>query len=115
MIDDVLAIPDHLRDALWRAESARPQPGEAAGVMVCGMGGSAIGGDLAAAALGDRCTRPLRTVRGYGLPAWGTAAWAVIGASYSAATERTIASFAAAEALGARRIVASTGGELTEM
>ena len=27
--------------------------------MVCGMGGSAIGGDLAAAALGDRLTRPL--------------------------------------------------------
>ena len=29
---------------------------EAAGVMVCGMGGSAIGGDLAAAALGERST-----------------------------------------------------------
>ena len=59
MIDDVLGIPDQLRDALWRIESARLEPGDAAGVMVCGMGGSAIGGDLAAAALGDRLTRPL--------------------------------------------------------
>ena len=59
MIDDVLGIPDQLRDALWRIESARLEPAEAAGLMVCGMGGSAIGGDLAAAALGDRLTRPL--------------------------------------------------------
>ena len=54
MLDDVLAIPDHLRDALWRVESARIAPADSAGLLVCGMGGSAIGGDLAAAALGDR-------------------------------------------------------------
>ena len=60
MLDDVLAIPDHLRDALWRVESARLEPADAAGLLVCGMGGSAIGGDLAAAALGERLTRPLR-------------------------------------------------------
>src|SRR5213078_4713987 len=67
MIDDVLAQPDQLGDALWRVQSAglrkRDMPG---GLVVCGMGGSAIGGDLAAAALGDRATRPIRTIRGYG-------------------------------------------------
>jgi glucose/mannose-6-phosphate isomerase len=114
MIDDVLGIPDQLRDALWRIESARLQPAEAAGVMVCGMGGSAIGGDLAAAALGDRLTRPLLTVRGYGLPSWATPEWTVLCSSYSGNTEETLACFAAAEALGARRIVASTGGALTD-
>ncbi len=114
MIDDVLAIPDHLRDALWRVESARLEPAEAAGVMVCGMGGSAIGGDLAAAALGNRLTRPLLTVRGYELPSWATPEWAVLCSSYSGGTEETLACFAAAEALGARRLVASTGGELVD-
>jgi glucose/mannose-6-phosphate isomerase len=114
MIDDVLGIPDQLRDALWRIESARLEPAEAAGVMVCGMGGSAIGGDLAAAALGDRLTRPLHTVRGYGLPSWATPEWTVLCSSYSGNTEETLACFAAAEALGARRIVASTGGALTD-
>jgi glucose/mannose-6-phosphate isomerase len=114
MIDDVLAIPDHLRDALWRVESARLEPAEAAGVMVCGMGGSAIGGDLAAAALGDRLTRPLLTVRGYELPSWATPEWTVLCSSYSGGTEETLACFAAAEALGARRLVASTGGELVD-
>jgi glucose/mannose-6-phosphate isomerase len=115
MLDEVLAIPDHLRDALWRVESARLEPGEAAGVMVCGMGGSAIGGDLAAAALGDRCTRPLLTVRGYELPTWATPEWTVLCSSYSGDTEEAIACFAAADALGARRIAASTGGELVEL
>jgi glucose/mannose-6-phosphate isomerase len=115
MLDEVLAIPDHLRDALWRVESARLEPGEAAGLMVCGMGGSAIGGDLAAAALGDRCTRPLLTVRGYELPPWATPDWAILCSSYSGDTEEAIACFAAAEALGARRIAVSTGGELAEL
>ncbi len=114
MIDDVLGIPDQLRDALWRIESARLEPAEAAGVMVCGMGGSAIGGDLAAAALGDRLTRPLLTVRGYELPSWATPEWTVLCSSYSGNTEETLACFEAAEVLGARRIVASTGGALVD-
>jgi len=114
MIDDVLGIPDQLRDALWRIESARLEPAEAAGVTVCGMGGSAIGADLAAAALGDRLTRPLLTVRGYGLPSWATPEWTVLCSSYSGDTEETLACFDAAAALGARRIVASTGGALVD-
>jgi glucose/mannose-6-phosphate isomerase len=114
MLDDVLAIPDHLRDALWRVESARLEPAEAAGLAICGMGGSAIGADLAAAALGDRLTRSLLTVRGYALPSWLTPEWTVLCSSYSGNTEETLACFAAAEALGARRLVASTGGELVD-
>jgi glucose/mannose-6-phosphate isomerase len=114
MLDDVLAIPDHLRDALWRVESARLEPFDADGLLVCGMGGSAIGGDLATAALGSRLTRPLLTVRGYELPSWATPEWTVLCSSYSGDTEETLACFAAAEALGARRIVASTGGALVE-
>jgi len=114
MLDDVLAIPEHLRDALWRVESARLQAGEAEGLMVCGMGGSAIGGDLAAAALGDRLTRPLLTVRGYEIPSWTTPGWTLFFSSYSGDTEETLACFAAAEALGARRVVASTGGTLVD-
>ncbi len=114
MLEDVLAIPDHLRDALWRVESARLEPAEAAGLIVCGMGGSAIGGDLAAAAFGNRLTGPLFTVRGYELPSWVTPEWAVLCSSYSGNTEETLSCFAAAEALGARRIVASTGGALVE-
>ncbi len=66
MIDDVLALPDQLRDAVWRIETARLEAAEAAGLLVCGMGGE------------------------------------------------TLACFEAAEALGARRLVLSTGGALVE-
>jgi glucose/mannose-6-phosphate isomerase len=115
MIDDVLGIPDQLRDALWRIESARlDRPAPSAGLFVCGMGGSAIGGDLAAAAIGDRLTAPMVTVRGYALPSWATPEWTVLCSSYSGGTEETLACFAAAEALGAKRLVASTGGPLVD-
>ena len=115
MLEDVLAIPDHLRDALWRVESARIAPAEAAGLFVCGMGGSAIGGDLAAAALGDRLRHPLLTIRDYGLPSWAGPEWAVLCSSYSGETEETLSCFEAAGDLGAGRIVASTGGALVEL
>jgi glucose/mannose-6-phosphate isomerase len=114
MIDDVLGLPDQLRDALWRIETARLEPAESAGLMVCGMGGSAIGADLAAAALGDRLTRPMVSIRGYELPSWATPEWTVLCSSYSGNTEETLACFEAAEALGARRFVLSTGGRLVE-
>ena len=75
MLADVLAMPDHLRDALWRVESAGglmeewDSPG---GLIVAGMGGSAVGGALARAALGDHESRHIAVARGYGLPPWAT-------------------------------------------
>jgi glucose/mannose-6-phosphate isomerase len=115
MIDDVLGIPDQLRDALWRIESARlAQPAPSVGLFVCGMGGSAIGGDLAAAVLGDRLTAPMLAVRSYELPSWATPEWTVLCSSYSGETEETLACLEAAEVLGARRVVAGTGGPLVD-
>lgn len=113
-LDDVLALPEHLRDALWRVETAALEPRSSSGVVVCGMGGSAIGGDLAGAALGDRLTLPLDTVRGYALSPVTPPDRIVLCSSYSGDTEETIACYEAAAALGADRIVASTGGALTE-
>jgi glucose/mannose-6-phosphate isomerase len=114
MLDAVKAMPDHLRDALWRIESARPATMEAPAAFVCGMGGSAIGGDLAVAALNDRLTKPMLVARGYELPGWAPAGSAILCSSYSGNTEETLACYAAAEALGAQRLVATTGGELAE-
>jgi glucose/mannose-6-phosphate isomerase len=112
-LDDVLALPEHLPDALWRVESAKLEAFDAVGgLVVCGMGGSAIGGDLAAVALGSRLSRPLDTVRSYELPSFTLPDRAVLCSSYSGDTEETIACYEAASALGARRIVATNGGEL---
>ena len=115
MIDDVLAQPVQLGDALWRVEAAQiPRRERAGGLVVCGMGGSAIGGDLAAAAIGARATRPVRTVRGYSPEPWLSADTLVLCASYSGRTEETLACFDAAGEAGAERVALTTGGPLAE-
>ena len=112
-LEDILALPDHLRDALWRVESTNLEPHDApGGLIVAGMGGSAIGGALARAVLGDRASRPIVLARGYALPAWTMPEATVLCSSYSGNTEETLATYEAAGALGARRIVATTGGKL---
>src|SRR5437588_3495810 len=115
-LSDVLAIPEHLRDAAFRVESAiMDDQDTSAGLVVAGMGGSAIGGALARAALGDHATRPIFVTRAYGLPSWTTPDTMVLCASYSGNTEETLACYESAGALGARRTVATTGGRLAEM
>jgi glucose/mannose-6-phosphate isomerase len=115
LLADILSMPDQLRDALWRVQSANLDPRDApGGLVVAGMGGSAIGGALARAALGDRASRPIVLARGYALPPWTTPDTTVLCASYSGDTEETLATFEAAGALGARRIVATTGGKLAD-
>ncbi len=112
---DVLGLADHLRDAMWRVESANLKPEDApGGLIVAGMGGSAIGGALARAALGDRASRPVVLARGYALPAWTTPDTTVLCSSYSGNTEETLAAYEAAGAVGARRITATTGGRLAD-
>ena len=113
---DVLALPEHLRDAAFRVESAiMEEQDTSAGLVVAGMGGSAIGGALARAALGDHATRPIFVTRAYGLPSWTTPDTMVLCASYSGNTEETLACYESAGALGASRAVVTTGGKLAEM
>jgi glucose/mannose-6-phosphate isomerase len=114
-LDDILALPEHLSDALWRVESAGLQDRDATGLVICGMGASAIGGFLARAAFGDRVCRPLLVVRDYELAPWTPPDHAVLCSSYSGNTEETLACFEAAEAVGAARIAATTGGRLAEL
>jgi glucose/mannose-6-phosphate isomerase len=115
-LTDILAIPEHLRDALWKVESAGLDPWDSpGGIIVAGMGGSAIGGELARAILGDHASRPLLTARAYGLPPWTTNETTVVCASYSGDTEETLGCYEAAGVIGARRVVVTSGGKLAEL
>jgi glucose/mannose-6-phosphate isomerase len=115
MLDDVLAQPDQIEDALWRVEAAGvPRRDLDGGLVVAGMGGSAIGGDLAAAVVGQRATHPIRTRRGYGLDPWTRPDSLILCASYSGETEETLACYDAARALDAPRVVLTTGGTLAQ-
>ena len=113
MLGIVRELPHQLGDALWRVESAAvPRADAPGGLAVCGVGGSAIGGDLARAVLGDRARRPLRTVRDYALEPWAGADTLVLCSSYSGNTEETLACDRAAGEAGAPRVALITGGEL---
>jgi glucose/mannose-6-phosphate isomerase len=115
MLGDVLAQPQQYEDALWRTESAGiKKRGFSRGLVICGMGGSAIGADLAIAAIGLRATAPITTIRGYELPEWVGPDTLVVCASYSGNTEETLHCFEQAGAAAAPRIVVTTGGELAE-
>jgi glucose/mannose-6-phosphate isomerase len=115
-LGSVLALPEHLRDALWRVESAIMNEWDTpGGLVVAGMGGSAIGGALARAALGDHASRPIFVTRAYGLPPWTTPETTVLCASYSGNTEETLACYESAAALGAQRVVVTSGGRLAEL
>src|SRR3954469_2516891 len=115
-LTDVLAIPEHLRDALWKVESAQLGDLDSpAGLVVAGMGGSAIGGALARAALGDTASRPILSARAYGLPPWTTPDTTVLCSSYSGDPQGALARYEAAGALGATRVVATSGGRLGEL
>jgi glucose/mannose-6-phosphate isomerase len=114
-IGDILGMPEHLRDALWRVESANVEEHDSpGGLVVAGMGGSAIGGALARSVLGDRASRPIVLARGYALPSWTTTDTTVLCSSYSGNTEETLGVYEAAQALGARTLVTTTGGKLAE-
>jgi glucose/mannose-6-phosphate isomerase len=115
MLADIVSQPLQLEDALWRAESAAlPSAETPGGLLVCGMGGSAIGADLANAVLGDRATRPLHVLRRYSPPGWLTADYFVLCSSYSGETEETLACYEAARVADAPRAVLTTGGTLAE-
>ena len=112
---EILDLPAHLRDALWRVDSAGIPPTDApGGVVVAGMGGSAVGGRLALAALGSRLTRPFVVVDRYALPSWVGPDHLVLCSSYSGGTEETLAAYDDARERGATRLVATTGGALAE-
>ncbi len=81
-------------------------------IVVCGMGGSAIGADFLRAALRD--VLPVEVVRDYMLPPCDPDTL-VIASSFSGNTEETLAAMQSPEARDAHKLILSTGGHLTSL
>ncbi len=71
-------------------------------VVVLGMGGSGISGDVLAAVCGYECPVPVIVSKGYGLPGWVGASDLVCGVSCSGTTEETLSGFEEALRRGSR-------------
>nr|MBC7246048.1 bifunctional phosphoglucose/phosphomannose isomerase [Chloroflexota bacterium] len=81
-------------------------------IVILGMGGSAIGGDLLRALLVEECPIPCIVHRDYGVPAFVNQRTLVIACSYSGDTEEALSGFDEALQRGARLLSITTGGEL---
>lgn len=109
MLDHVLELPDQLR---WGAGLDVPAVPAADEVLLAGMGGSAMAGDVAAL-VAAAAGRSVRVHRGYGLPAWAARRRPlVLAVSYSGNTEETLSVVEAAGETGLGLAVVCAGGEL---
>jgi len=106
------ALPQQARNA-WRLglDAALPEIPKPSRVLLAGLGGSAIGADVAATLAGEACPTPVHVVRNYHLPPL-TPDTLVILSSFSGNTEETLSAFEQVRAAGAQGIAITTGGQL---
>jgi glucose/mannose-6-phosphate isomerase len=113
MLRQVASSAAQVRSAVRATEDADLDELTAVGrpraIVVTGMGGSGVAGDVMAAVCGRGCPVQILPVHDYQLPAWVGAADLVIAVSCSGGTEETIAAAAAAVRRGCRLI--GVGGE----
>ena len=84
-------------------------------VVVLGMGGSGIAGDVLGAVAGPACPVPVVSHRGHGLPTWVGAADLVVAVSCSGATEETLSALEEAVRRGCRLLVVGASGSPLEV
>jgi glucose/mannose-6-phosphate isomerase len=114
MFDLAAALPEQVAAAASLGAEVEGLPSHEAveHVVVLGMGGSGVAGDVLAAIAAPFMAVPVTVSKGYEAPSSvgeGTLCFAI---SYSGDTEETLQAAQAAAAAGARMVVLSTGGEL---
>ena len=110
MEEMIATLPGQYR---WAAELALGEMPSAGSALVCGMGGSGISGDVAAAV----AEGPVFVHKDFGLPAWAPLLPEpiVVAVSYSGNTEETLTAVEAARAAGLPIAAVSSGGRLSQL
>jgi glucose/mannose-6-phosphate isomerase len=117
-VDAVRTLPDQFPQALAAARSVPLYGLEDAAIdniVVCGMGGSGISGDVLAAVAAPRMAVPVVACKGYELPAFVGPGSLVFAMSYSGGTEETLEAATAAFAAGAQVVAVTSGGAMAEL
>ena len=117
MFDLAAALPEQVSAAAAEAAELEALPDHDAieHVVILGMGGSGIAGDVVQAVAAPFMPVPVTVVKGYEAPSFvseGTLCFAV---SFSGNTEETVEAAQAAAAAGARMVVLSSGGVLADL
>ena len=118
MYELIYEFPSQLQQALKIAqELTLPsfKTNEFENIIVTGMGGSAIGGDLIRSYLADEFELPFFICRNYTLPHFVNKNSLVFVSSYSGNTEETLSAYQAAKKIGAEIISVSSDGKLLKL
>jgi glucose/mannose-6-phosphate isomerase len=98
-----------------RPDLELPDARSAGMIVVAGLGGSAIGGDLATSIAGAALKIPLIVNRDYDLPGFVNSSSLVIACSYSGNTEETLSAYQQARRVGASIVCLTSGGKLQSL
>lgn len=105
-------FPDHIRAGVEAAGRVELPDGPIDNVVVVGMGGSSIGGALAAALLEHEAEVPIQVVRDHTVPGFVGEGTLVVATSYSGGTQETLDAVQDAVHRDARLVAITTGGKL---
>jgi glucose/mannose-6-phosphate isomerase len=114
MLETVEATPEQWARALTIARAADEPMPRPRTVVVAGMGGSGVAGDVAALVASERADLPVLAVHGEALPAYVGPQDLVVLVSHSGGTEETLACAEQAEQRGAGLVAVTSGGLLGE-
>lgn len=117
MFGATFGLADQILDAATVAGAVEglPSGDGITSVAILGMGGSGIGGDVAAAVAAPSATAPVFVSKHYECPAWVGPDTLVLASSFSGNTEETVAAATAAADAGARMVVMASGGQLEQL
>jgi glucose/mannose-6-phosphate isomerase len=115
MLEVVRSSPDLWERGASIAASVPDWGGAPRAVIVAGMGGSGISGDVAVLVGSVEGSSPVVVVKGYDLPAWASAETPVIAVSHSGGTEETLAVARDAIARGCPLAAVTSGGALADL
>jgi glucose/mannose-6-phosphate isomerase len=117
MWDATAALPEQVARAAADARSVGglPERDQIENVVVLGMGGSGIAGDILLSTAAPFMAVPVVVVKSYIPPAFVSDTSLVFAVSFSGDTEETVEAAAEAAVQGARIVVVSSGGELARM
>jgi|SRR6185312_4536847 len=117
MKDLIKRFPAQLKEAVDIATNANLSPLKSSinKVIICGLGGSGIGGTIAKEILFDEIKLPIEVLKSYSLPAYVDEHTLVICSSYSGNTEETLECYSIAQKHKAQIICITSGGKLADM
>jgi glucose/mannose-6-phosphate isomerase len=84
-------------------------------ILISGLGGSGIGGSIAAELLADKATLPITVKKDYFIPAFVNENTLVIISSYSGDTEETLSAMNFALERNAKVVCVTSGGQITQI